>query len=183
MSQQDEKNNLPTENEPGLGAMVANVIFWPVFLAGFVLDLWSKAAIFEWLGSKYPPVKIIIDDFFRLIVVQNPGAAWGMAAGQRTFLIVISIIAIFAVFGVFLFWRPPGKLVIVSLAFFAAGICGNLHDRIFNDGKVRDFLDFYWREHHWPAFNVADSLLTIAVGILIVITILNPSPKSEDKKN
>jgi signal peptidase II len=59
-------------------------------------------------------------------------------------------------------------LVHVALGLFAAGVCGNLYDRIFNDGLVRDFIDVYYRQHHWPAFNVADSMLCIAVGLGII---------------
>ena len=65
------------------------------------------------------------------------------------------------------------KLMQVALAMFTAGIIGNLYDRVFNNGGVRDFLDFYilenrwFNEYHWPAFNIADSMLCVAVGLLI----------------
>jgi len=60
----------------------------------------------------------------------------------------------------------------VALGLFAAGVCGNLWDRAFNDGLVRDFIDVvYWPGRHWPSFNVADSMLCVAVGLLVVTTL------------
>ncbi len=180
MLKQTEQSELPPGGSSAPGLLVSSIIFWPTFIAGLAADLWTKAAVFEWLGSKWPPVKVVIDGFFRLVIIQNPGAAWGIASGRRIPLVVISVVAVIVIFAIFFFWRPPSKLVIASLGLFAAGVCGNLYDRVFNDGKVRDFLDFYWRQYHWPAFNIADTLLTIAVGVLIIVTFLNPSQKPKD---
>jgi signal peptidase II len=55
-------------------------------------------------------------------------------------------------------------------------VCGNMYDRIFNGGAVRDFIDVYYRGHHWHTFNVADSLLCIGVGLLIISTFLIERP-------
>jgi len=59
-------------------------------------------------------------------------------------------------------------MTIVALAFFAAGVLGNLWDRLFYDGMVRDFIDLYYDRWHWPAFNVADALLCTAVALYLV---------------
>ena len=68
-----------------------------------------------------------------------------------------------------------GKIFVVALSLFAAGVAGNLYDRAFNDGLVRDFIDImYWPGKHWPAFNVADSMLCTAVGLLILSSLLSP---------
>jgi signal peptidase II len=73
------------------------------------------------------------------------------------------------VFAIFLFGGCKQRLMTVALGLFTAGVLGNLYDRIFNDGLVRDFIDVvYWPGRHWPAFNVADSMLCIAVAILII---------------
>jgi signal peptidase II len=160
-------------------ASYAHLLFWSVFLVGLVSDLWTKSAVFNWLSSRTPPSCSVIDGFFRLILVENKGAAWGVAAGQTIPLIVISIIAIVVVLVVFLFVCKPCPLVVFSLAFLAAGILGNLYDRVFNDGKVRDFLDFYYNDWHFPAFNIADSMLTIAVFLLILMTIFSPKPQTQ----
>ncbi len=117
------------------------------------------------------------------MLVENRGAAWGVAADKTIPLILISIIAIVVVFAVFLFMRKLQTVVVFSLGLFAAGICGNLYDRLFNAGKVRDFLDFYYKDVHFPAFNVADSMLTIAVFLLIIVTIFSSKHTDQTTSN
>lgn len=159
----------------------AHLLFWPVFLLGLAGDLWTKHLVFDWLGSRIPSSYTIFNGFFRFILVENTGAAWGIAAGRRGGLIVVSLIAVVVVFAVFLFVRKHCVLVVFSLALLAAGILGNLYDRIFNDGRVRDFLDFYWGDRHFPAFNMADSMLTIAVCLLAIVTIFGQKEAAEQK--
>jgi len=147
----------------------AHLIFWSLTLGGLALDLWSKKAVFDWLGN-HNGVSVI-NGFLRLVRALNNGAAFGIFAGKPYFLTVISIVALVLVFGVFLFFSGTSHRVVhVALGLFTAGICGNLYDRIFNGGLVRDFIDVYYRDYHWPAFNVADSLLCIGVGMLIIST-------------
>ncbi len=154
-----------------LTVAAAHLLFWPFFLIGFAADLWTKSAVFNWLGSHAPQRYGIIDGFFQFVLVENLGAAWGMAAGKTMSLVVISIVAIIIVFSIFLFGQKLQMVVVLALGLFAAGICGNLYDRLFNDGRVRDFLDFYYKDWHFPAFNLADSMLTVAVCILIMVTL------------
>ncbi|MFZ2149229.1 MAG: signal peptidase II [Sedimentisphaerales bacterium] len=148
----------------------AHLIFWSLMLGGLVLDLLSKKAVFNWLQNR--ETATVINGFLRLIRALNNGAAFGVLAGKPYFLTVVSIVALVVVFGVFLFSGNGHRLVQVALGLFTAGICGNLYDRIFNDGLVRDFIDVYYHDYHWPAFNVADSLLCIGVGLLIISTFL-----------
>jgi len=148
----------------------AHLIFWSLTLAGLALDLWTKKAVFDWLGN-HDNISII-NGCLRLVRALNNGAAFGIFAGKPYFLTAISVIALVVVLGVFLFSGTHNKLVHVALGLFTAGICGNLYDRIFNNGLVRDFIDVYYRDSHWPAFNVADSLLCIGVGLLIISTFL-----------
>ncbi|MFH1370841.1 MAG: signal peptidase II [Planctomycetota bacterium] len=147
----------------------SHLLFWPIFIAGVALDLWSKSAVFNWLADSNQHGFIVIKGFLNLQLAQNRGAAFGIAAGQRTLLVAVSVAALVVVFAVFLFAGTQRKIVHVALALFAAGVCGNLYDRLFNNGLVRDFIDVvYWPGRHWPAFNVADSLLCIAVGLLLL---------------
>jgi signal peptidase II len=161
----------------------AHFLFWPVAVSGIIADLWSKSAVFEWLNSLPLQHYSVIDGFFQFVLVENRGAAWGIAAGRTLPLIIISAAAMVVVVGIFLFNRKPQLLSVLAMAFFEAGICGNLYDRIFNAGRVRDFLDFYYGDWHFPAFNIADSMLTVAVGILILATIFgakHESPSTPD---
>jgi signal peptidase II len=157
----------------------AHLLFWPVFIIGLAADLWTKSYVFDWLGSRAPRRYSLIDGFFQFVLVENRGAAWGIAADKTIPLILISLLAIVIVFAVFLLTRKPSAVVVFSLGLLAAGICGNLYDRVFNDGGVRDFLDFYYRDIHFPAFNIADSMLTVAVFLLIIVTIFAHKPQTE----
>lgn len=123
----------------------------------------------------------IIDGLFNLTYVRNTGAAFGIFAGSHEafrlpFLILVSVLALGFVF-VMLKRLPEQQTgLITALAFIVGGALGNLVDRILY-GEVIDFLDFYWSHYHWPAFNLADSCITI--GVLITLYYLIKA-KGED---
>ncbi|MHC4511062.1 MAG: signal peptidase II [Planctomycetota bacterium] len=152
----------------------AHLVFWPLMVGGLVLDLWTKKAVFGWL--ELYEVFPVVDGFLQFVPKLNNGAAFGWFAGKAYFLTAVSAIAMVVVLGVFLLGGSRRRLVHIALGLFAAGICGNLYDRIFNDGSVRDFIDVYYRSYHWHTFNVADSLLCIGVGLLIISTSLIEKP-------
>ena len=113
----------------------------------------------------------VIDKLFSLTYIRNTGAAFGIFAGSAAafrlpFLIIFSLVAIS--FVVAMLRRLPNQEtgLITALAFILGGAIGNLIDR-FAYGEVIDFLDFYWSGYHWPAFNVADSFITMGVGITV----------------
>ena len=123
----------------------------------------------------------IIEDLFSLTYIRNTGAAFGILSGSAAafrlpFLLLFSTVAI--VFIVLMLRRLPDREtgLITALAFILGGAIGNLIDRIAY-GEVIDFLDFYWSRFHWPAFNLADSFITI--GVLITVYYLIKS-KGED---
>jgi signal peptidase II len=153
-------------------------VFWPLVILGFGFDMWTKKAVFEWLGDQYPPVHVVLSGFLRIVVAENTGAAFGIASGQKVLLLCVSGAAMIAVIYFFLFGRDRNKLLTISLALFLAGILGNAYDRIFNDGRVRDFIDVYYKDWHWPAFNVADSLLCIAVFLLLLTSLTKPGRRA-----
>lgn len=109
----------------------------------------------------------VIKDFFWLTNVHNTGAAWSLFAGQRTFFIVISIIAI--VMMVIFFVKSESKQHLYRLAILVlfAGTMGNFMDRLLL-GYVRDFLSFNTFGYMFPVFNVADMALNIGVGLMIL---------------
>lgn len=174
-SGQTTENSNTTFHHPS--SVIRHLVFWPIFIGGVILDLWSKYAVFNLFESRGRDDLAIIDGFLHLHFALNPGAAFGIAQGHRWLLIMVSVSAVIAVILVFLFSGRMGHLFDITLGLFAAGICGNLYDRIFNDGLVRDFIDVvYWPEKHWPSFNAADSMLCIAVGLLILSSIFTPKP-------
>lgn len=123
---------------------------------------------------------IVIDNFFNITHVLNPGGAFGFFANQSPeirkfiFLFMSSIVAVFVLW---FYKRCAGSHIFLSygLALIFGGAIGNLIDR-FRYGKVVDFLDFYLGSYHWPAFNMADSAISIGMGILMYHILFNKIP-------
>ncbi len=107
--------------------------------------------------------------FFNLVLTYNKGAAFSFlasAAGwQRGFFIAIALIAM-VVISVLLVRHAGEKLFCVALSLILGGAVGNVLDRIVL-GHVVDFLDFHLAGWHWPAFNLADSAITVGAALLI----------------
>lgn len=118
----------------------------------------------------------MVEDFFNLTHIRNSGVAFGLFAGQQSeykalMFIAISTIAIAAILVIF-HQTPKGKnMVHTGLILIFSGAIGNLIDRILH-GEVIDFADFFINGHHFPAFNIADSCITIGV-VLMVIDLFN----------
>jgi signal peptidase II len=116
-------------------------------------------------------VRPIIHGFLNLTLIHNTGAAFGLMAGQvslaRTFFfLAVSLLAIGVVLWM-LFRLPEGqKMELIALSLILGGALGNVSDRI-RLGEVVDFIDIYYRTYHWPAFNVADSAISIGVILLL----------------
>ena len=156
----------------------AHRIFWSIVIIGTGADLWSKWAVFKWLESLPKPKEYsVIDGLFKLVMRLNDGAAFSIFQGHTGMLVAVSVVAMVAVLGIFIFGRVHQRVIQVALALFAAGITGNLYDRAFNAGFVRDFLDVKIPiiDYPWPAFNLADSMLCTAVGLLLLTNITSAS--------
>jgi signal peptidase II len=113
----------------------------------------------------------IVPGLFNLIHIQNPGGAFGFMANHSSGWIhsLFLFFTLLALGLIFYFYRntpPTHPLLAIGFAFIFGGAIGNLIDRI-RFGKVVDFLDFYIVNMHWPAFNVADS--AVSVGIVIFL--------------
>jgi signal peptidase II len=134
----------------------------------YALDQLTK----QWVLRSISPydARIVVADFFSLVNVTNTGAAFGSFKGNNVFFIAISIIALVVVTVLLVRSRRFDPWRDVSLALLLAGILGNLTDRLFY-GHVIDFLLFNLHIRYadpWPAFNVADSCISIAVVLFIV---------------
>jgi signal peptidase II len=115
-------------------------------------------------------MRVIIPDFFALVHITNDGAAFGSFKNNNLFFIVLSCVAFVFVFALLVRRRSRDRLRDISLALLLAGIMGNLTDR-FLHGAVIDFVlvDLHVPfAHPWPAFNVADSCIFIAVFCFII---------------
>jgi len=111
----------------------------------------------------------VVPGLLNLCYIRNNGAAWGMLSGWQPFLIAFSLAAL-----ALLVWRRRSLLGDLPLRWLVlglllGGICGNLIDRVLPRHSVVDFIDFYHRQYHFPAFNVADSSICIGVGLFILL--------------
>lgn len=109
----------------------------------------------------------IIEGFFNITYVQNRGAAWGILNNNIILLVVITVLALGLICSFIFKESNIKKLDIVLYGMLLGGIIGNFIDRIFR-GYVIDFLDFIIFGYDFPVFNIADMLIVISVGIMIV---------------
>lgn len=134
----------------------------------YALDQLTK----QWVLRSISPydARIVVPDFFSLVNVTNTGAAFGSFKGNNIFFVVISFVALVVVTVLLVRHRRSDPWRDVSLALLLAGILGNLTDRLLY-GHVIDFLLFNLHIRYadpWPAFNVADSCISIAVVLFII---------------
>jgi len=116
-----------------------------------------------------PPRRISVTGILDLVLVYNRGVSFGLLGGAPSWataaLIVFALLLAMAL--CIWMWRADSLLLGTALGFVVGGALGNVIDR-FLHGAVVDFLDFHAAGYHWPAFNVADSAITIGVVILII---------------
>lgn len=154
-----------------------------VALTVIVLDQVSKLLIQATipLGYSIP----LIPDLFAIVHVMNPGAAFGLLAAQaegvrNPFFIGISLLAI----GFILYYRrhrhDDHPLASLGLSLILGGAVGNLLDRL-RIGMVVDFIDVHYHQYHWPAFNIADSGITVGVSLMMLTLILDECRKHHEQ--
>ncbi len=129
----------------------------------------------------------VIPGFFNLVNWRNPGSAFGMFAGsgdwKTIFLSLMPLVALVVI--AFMLRHAKDRATVFALSLIAGGAVGNMIDRV-RFGEVVDFLDFYIGTYHWPAFNVADSCITVGVALYVYSTFKNPhenTPKDEQPES
>ena len=147
---------------------------WPwllLALVAAVLDQLSK----WWILQHFHPGEVLpVLPFFNLVLTFNEGAAFSFLSNaggwQRWFFIGLTL----AVSAGLVVWmsrlRNGEKWLAAALALVLGGALGNLVDRL-RFGRVTDFLDFHWQGWHWPAFNLADSAITLGVVLLLLLSL------------
>ena len=148
-------------------------------VAVIALDAWSK-----WMVSTRIDMHdsiSLIPNLFQLVHVRNTGAAFGIGANTDSRLVPMLLnggaIVVFCVVVVYaLRTAVTDRMLQVALHLILGGAIGNLVDR-FRFGYVVDFLDFYVRDHHWPAFNIADSAICVGIGLLFLDMKKHPEEK------
>lgn len=147
-----------------------------VWLAGtwvalvILLDQLTKLAVRWWIPL-HAEIEIV-PGFAELTHVKNTGGAFGLLSRAHDswrlpFFIAVGLVAVAAL--IHLLRTLPGqeRLALFSVAGILGGAVGNLIDRILF-GEVTDFVSLHWRQYYWPAFNVADSFITLGVFLLVV---------------
>ncbi|MCL2006273.1 MAG: signal peptidase II [Planctomycetaceae bacterium] len=184
-------------------------VFLFVFIAaaGLTADLYAKNWAFQSLGmpgtykAHEPELNAtywIWPNVFGFQTTLNPGALFGFAAGQIAILVALSLIFLVGIIGYLVFAAWRSLFLSAILGMITAGICGNLYDRLGWHGlvypewhpsageqiyAVRDWILCMLGTFHWPNFNIADMLLVCSVIILLIHSLLNPSPAGMKSKN
>jgi signal peptidase II len=150
-------------------------------VAVLVLDRFSK-----WIVASRLSLRdgiSVIPDFFRIVHVENPGAAFGLFAESSyewrlTILILFSLLALVIV-GVLL-WKNSHIVSATgtALALILGGALGNLWDRVIA-GHVTDFLEFHVGSYYWPSFNVADSAIVVGALLLVADILFAKAPEQQ----
>ena len=142
---------------------------WFGLSAGIVAaDQLTKWLVLGYFENRYPRVELT--DFFNLVLVFNKGAAFSLfaqAAGWQTPLLAVFALVAAVIVSALIVRNPERGLLCLGLALILGGAVGNLIDRL-RFGHVVDFLDFHALGWHWPAFNVADSAISVGAVILIL---------------
>lgn len=144
-----------------------------------IIDQITKAVILSFLPL-YRFIEVI-PGFFSLTHIQNPGVAFGFMSNQSSsllniiFLFVVSL-AICLIFYFYINTPKKHTLLATGFALIFGGAIGNMIDRI-RLGKVVDFLDFYIGNFHWPAFNVADSAISVGIVIFLFHLLFKKMPE------
>jgi signal peptidase II len=141
---------------------------WFVLALGVVAaDQATKAMV---LGRFAPGERLELTAFFNMVLVYNKGAAFSFlsdAPGWQTPLLIAFAVVAIGIVGTLLVRSAGRYMLCTGLALILGGALGNLIDR-FRFGQVVDFLDFHAHGWHWPAFNVADSAITVGAVLLIL---------------
>lgn len=162
-----------------MSSKLAGRLPYLILVAGtLILDRWSKALIQDRFALN--DSAIVIDGFFNVTYVQNTGVAFGIFSSITSPVksVLLSIFTFCAAIAVIVYSvRSPvaNRLLQAALALILGGALGNLYDRLVY-GYVVDFLEFYLGSYHWPAFNVADTAISVGVFLLAIEIIRNEAP-------
>lgn len=157
-----------------------HLLFGLLAALGLTADLWTKSAVHDWLRTLPHQRYTVVQDYVWFVIRFNRGAAFSMFQGRTGLLLAVAGVALVVVFGLFLFTSGRQRLLQIALGLLMAGILGNLYDRVFNEGAVRDWIEVVIPviNYRWPAFNVADSLLCVAVGLIVLLSFTSSSSRT-----
>lgn len=177
----DGKQNLPVSSRFVLMRLVALSVALDIVIA----DQVSKWAVLEWIvrpaagqgislgivewflsSERLPYTRVEIFPFFNIVMVWNQGVSFGMFGGGVAPFALVGLAALIT--GIFAVWlsRTTRWVDAAACALVIGGAVGNIVDRL-RLGAVADFIDIHVAGHHWPAFNLADSCITLGIAVVL----------------
>ena len=148
----------------------------PVGIAALVIIIDQLTKLWIMTNFALYEQQNVIPGLFDLVYVTNTGAAFGFLAGSKNllrqvFFVGVALVALVVIVYAYGHLKRQGKIFVYALGLIGGGAIGNLIDRL-RFGSVVDFLDFYLGSYHWPAFNAADSAISVGVGLFMLGTLL-----------
>lgn len=149
-----------------------------------ILDYTSKVYMESLLLQRSDYAITVIPNFFRLALLYNKGAAWGIFSGNSVLLTIVSIVGAILMIGYLCYkFKSLSMLSKISLYVMIPGCLGNLIDRAFySERGVIDFLEFTFGSYVFPTFNIADMCLTIGIAIFLLSFYLDEVKKEKKEK-
>ena len=142
-----------------------NLTLFFLFLTLVILDQFTKALVINYFNL-YDPVVLL--PIINLTFVVNYGFAFGLLNNPSLNQILVSLVILaIIIYFLYLLIKTQDKIFQLTLTLILAGALGNFIDRIFR-GFVIDFIDIYIGKYHWPAFNIADSCITVGFVVLMI---------------
>ena len=145
-----------------------------------LVDQCSKFVLISWLEEAKKPV--YVTDFFNLVMVWNHGISFGMfqTGGTGRWILVLITFGIMLAIVWWLF-RLERKFAIYGVTLVLGGALGNVADRISHRAAVADIFDIHFMGYHWPAFNIADSAISLGIAILLLDSFLEWKQERKSK--
>ncbi|MGQ4807338.1 Lipoprotein signal peptidase [Candidatus Entotheonellaceae bacterium PAL068K] len=148
-------------------------------LVGVVVLLDQSTKLYVHATFELHESRPVLTHFFHLTYVQNPGAAFGLLAGQNTvflrlFFPIVTVGAVIALVVYFISVPSQRPRTLWGICLIIGGALGNGIDRLWLK-RVIDFVDIHWFAYHWPTFNVADSAICVGVGLLLFDAFRHPA--------
>jgi signal peptidase II len=157
------------------------MIYIGIILLVLLIDQGTKYLVYSNL-ELYQSVEVI-NGFFHITFIENKGAAHGILQNMTWLFISVTVVAIAAM--IYVLKKSNSKWLSVSLSILIGGATGNLLDRVFREGRVVDFMDFYFGSYNYAIFNLADSSVvigTILLSIYILFIYKDPKKKEQVEK-
>jgi signal peptidase II len=157
---------------------------WITILFLIVDQLTKHMAVDYFENSAIQRVEVM--PFFNFVLAYNKGAAFSFLADQggwqvHFFSIVSSVVSIGLLYWLYTL-SAKNRWLSISLSLILAGALGNLHDRLFVEKGVVDFIDWYYGNYHFPAFNIADAVIFLGAAMMLYDSFMHPQDDSADEK-